>query len=117
MATPTSPTTPAQPAGRVEEIVETGLLYRPGDPVALRVVRRPYRILVSDDGGAVHRAGRPAGWREASEPLASELDVNLGRSGTVSLPVVGAGPPEAVVVNRIAEASLALYERLLELQP
>ena len=116
MGSATSPSIPAQPAGRVEEIIETGLLYRPGDPVAIRVVRRPHRTLVSDDGAAVKRTGRPLGWREAGERLARDRDVNLGRNGAVSLPVVAVGPSEAVVVARIAEASLALYQTLLDLE-
>lgn len=108
-------TSPVERAGRVEEIVETGLFYGPDDPLVLRVIRRPHRITVGDDGGAVRRAGRPPGWRESGERLSRELDVNLGRSGAVSLPVVDAGPSEAVVVRRIAAASLALYQTLLEL--
>ena len=116
MGSATPPTIPDHPAGRLEEVIEIGLLYRPRDPVAVRVVRRPYRIMVSDDGAAVRRAGRPRGWREAGERLARERDVNFGRGGAVSLPVVAAGPPESVVVGRIAEASLALYETLLELE-
>jgi hypothetical protein len=107
----------ARPAGRVEEIVGTGLSYRPGDPVVLRVVRRPHRITISDDGAGARRAGRPAGWREAGQRLGRELDVNVTRTGAVSLPVVEVGPPETVVISRIAEASVALYETLLEIAP
>ncbi len=113
----TSPPVSAPAAGRVEETVDTGLCYRPGDPVVVRVVRRPHRVTISDDGAGARRAGRPAGWREAGERVARELDVNVSRTGAVSLPVVEVGPPETVVISRIAEASVALYETLLEIAP
>jgi hypothetical protein len=35
----------------------------------------------------------------------------------VWLPVVGRGPDEETIVRRIGEASLALYQELLELGP
>jgi hypothetical protein len=113
----TSPPVSAPPAGRVEEIVDTGLSYRPDDPVVLRVVRRPHRITIGDDGAGARRAGRPTGWRQAAERLGRELDVNVSRDGAVSLPVVKIGPPETVVISRIAEASVALYDTLLEIAP
>lgn len=47
--------------------------------------------------------------------LERELDVNVSRQGAVWLPVVAAGPSEPEVVARIAAASLAFYEDLLEL--
>jgi len=96
--------------------VSTDLEYRPGDPVRVRVARRPGRVNVTDDGAAVRRAGRPAGWRASCAALERELVVNVTRQGTVWLPVVPAGPPEGVVVARIEKASLALYQELLDLQ-
>ncbi len=93
----------------------TGLEYRPGEPVVLRLVqhRFPY---VRDDGAAVEKAGRPTGWRRVAEQIARELVVNVSRNGVVSLPVVPAGPGRAAIVQRIGTASLALYEELLELE-
>jgi len=98
-----------------EQIVGTGLKYVPGDPVRVRIVRRGGRGGVTDDGGAVERAGRPAGWREAAERVADELIVNISRQGVVSLPITRRGPEPEAFVHRIGEASLALYQEILEL--
>lgn len=95
---------------------ETGLSYRPGDPVLVRVRRRERRIEVSDEGGALDRGGGREGWRELATRLERELDVNISRQGVVSLPVVPAGPGLETIVARIAEASLTFYQELLELR-
>ncbi len=99
-----------------ETVVDVGLEYRPLDPVRVRVTRRDHRISVSDDGAAVARAGRPPGWRAAADGVSEQMVVNVSRSGIVSLPVVRVGPPEAEIVRRIAQASLALYQELLDLE-
>jgi Ankyrin repeats (3 copies) len=101
--------------GRSETITNTGLAYRPGEPVRLRVTRRERRLTVSDDGVALAQAGRPAGWRPVAERLERELDVNVSGSGVVWLPIVAAGPPLDVIEQRIAQASLTFYQELLEL--
>jgi hypothetical protein len=98
--------------GRSETLIDTGLEYRPGDPVRVRVVRREHRISVTDDGAAIARAGRPHVWREAAD-LVGELGVNVSRRGVVSLPVVLVGPCEEKTVRRIGEASLYLYQAIL----
>ena len=100
---------------RSETVIDTGLKYGPDDPVSVRVVRRGHRISVTDDGAATKKAGRPQGWREAAE-LVAELDVNISQRGVISLPVVPVGPGEQKIVGRIGEASLCLYEAILELQ-
>jgi hypothetical protein len=99
--------------GRSEAVIDTGLEYRPGDPVRVRVVRREHRISVTDDGAAIAQAGRPHAWREAAD-LVGELGVNVSRRGVVSLPVVPVGPCEERTVRRIGEASLCLYQAILE---
>lgn len=98
-----------------EQIVGTGFEYVPGDPVRVRIVRRDRRTRVTDDGAAVGRAGRPAGWREIAERLADELVVNVSRHGVISLPISSRGPGLEALVQRIGEASLALYQEILEL--
>jgi ankyrin repeat protein len=98
-----------------QETVTTGLAYRPGEPVRVTVTHRAQRTSVSDEGAAVERAGKPTGWLAIAGQLERDRDVNLTRQGVVWLPVVAAGPGEQAVVERIAEASLALYEDLLEL--
>jgi hypothetical protein len=102
-------------ATRSESLVETGLEYRPNDPVRVRVVHREHRTLVTDEGAAFDKAGRPRRWDPAARQVGGELNVNISRHGVVSLPVVRVGPPEAEIVRRIGEASLALYQELLEL--
>lgn len=92
-----------------DELVDTGLEYGPGDPVRVRIVRRGRRIRVSDEGAAVARAGRPPGWRDIAQQIDDELIVNVSRQGEVWLPGDGR------LVRRIAEASLALYQELLDL--
>ena len=100
---------------RDEQVVDTGLEYVPGDPVVVRVVHRDQRTRITDDGAAIARSGRPAGWRDVAKRIDDELIVNVSRQGTVWLPVVGCGPDEDVIVGRIGQASLALYQDLLEL--
>jgi hypothetical protein len=100
---------------RAEYEIESSLSYTPGDPVMVSVSHREQAVTVSDEGRAIERAGAPQGWRLAADRVASELDVNVSRHGVVSLPVVRVGPGEDVIVRRIAEASLALYQELLEL--
>lgn len=101
---------------REERVVDTGLEYTPGDRVVVRVVKREGRTSVSDEGGAVARAGRPPGWRGVARRIDDELVVNVSRQGVIFLPAESrAGLPEDVVVRRIGEASLALYQDLLEL--
>lgn len=100
---------------RVEALVDTGLEYRPGDSVLIRVVRREGSTRVSDDGAAFERAGSPSGWPDTARKVTLELEVNFGRDGSISLPVVAAGPPEGEVVMRIGAASLAFYQELLDL--
>lgn len=100
---------------RTQETIATELAYRPDDPVTVSVAHRAQRTSVSDRGAAVQRAGKPAGWLTVAEQLERERDVNITRQGVVWLPVVAAGPGEQALIERIAEASLALYEDLLEL--
>lgn len=99
--------------GRSEILVDTGLEYRPGDPVRVRVVCREHRISVTDGGAAVAKAGRPQAWRTAAD-VVGKLGVNVSRRGVVSLPVVPVGPCEETTVQRIGEASLCLYQAILE---
>ena len=96
--------------------IGTGLEYRPGEPVFVHIVRRDRRRSVSDDGAAIAKAGRVAGWRAVADWLGGEAGVNVSRQGVVSLPVVPAGPGLEAIVRRIADASLAFYQELLELR-
>jgi len=106
---------PANTVSRTEELLDTGLEFRPGDPIHVRVVHRDQRTHVTDDGAAINRTGSPTHWQDVAHRLGRELDVNISRRGVISLPVVRVGPPRAEVVHRIAGASRAFYQELLEL--
>jgi hypothetical protein len=101
---------------REERVVITGYAYAPRDPVRIRVVRRGRRTEITDDGAAIERAGRPAGWREVARRIGDELVVNVTRNGVVWLPYSRRGRLGTdEVVDRIARASLALYQDILDL--
>jgi hypothetical protein len=99
-----------------KEMIETSLRYGPGDPVRVSVVHRAQRLCITDGGGAVDRAGQPPGSQSVFDRIARSLDVNVRRTGEVWLPVVAAGPGQEALITRIADASLAVYQELLELQ-
>ena len=107
----------AAEAARVESIVDTGLEYRPGDPVRVWVLSREQRLSVSDHGAALRKAGAAPGWERACGRVHAELDVNITRGGVVWLPVVAVGPDEQEVARRIGRASLIFFQELLELDP
>jgi hypothetical protein len=101
---------------RIEELVDSGLEYRPGEPVLVRVVRRGGRIELSDEGRGVALAGRPPGWRDAVERLVQEeYWLNLSRHGEIFVPVVRAGPGLGPLLARVADASRAVYQEILDL--
>jgi hypothetical protein len=102
---------------RSEELVDTGLEYLPGEAVLVRVIRRGRRVAVSDEGRAVDLSGRPPGWRDAVERLVEdEFWLNLSRQGAVHVPVVPAGPGLEALLERVAEASRAVYQEILDLE-
>lgn len=96
-------------------MIDTALEYRPGDPVRVRVRHREQAVTVTDDGAALGRAGAPPRSRDAAGRIAAEFAVNVSRRGVLSLPVVRVGPGEDAIVARIAGASRAFYQELLEL--
>jgi hypothetical protein len=99
-----------------DTVTNTGFEYRPGEPVLVHVIRREHRVVVSDEGEAMARAGRVPGWKAAAELVEHESGVNFNGRGVLSLPVVAAGPGLEAIVRRIGEASLMFYEELLELR-
>jgi ankyrin repeat protein len=92
----------------------TNLSYMPGRPVRVRVRRRENRYDIDDMGTAVAIAGRPRGWREAAQRVITELDWNMNRDGVVLMYAVEGQDIDALV-QRTAEASLAVLEALLEI--
>jgi hypothetical protein len=101
---------------RDEEIFDTGLVYTEGEPVVIAVRRRGWRYDLRDDGRAVELAGKRRGWREAAVVAVGAFNLNLTRTGVVSVPAVEGGADREWLAGRVAEASLAVYDALLELE-
>ena len=97
---------------RGEIVVDSGLAYGDGEPVEILVRKRLYRYLLTDQGRAVAKAGKPPGWREPAEWAAEPM--NLDRKGAVFVPAV-AGRDLHDLVVRLADASRAVHEALLVL--
>jgi hypothetical protein len=98
-----------------ESVVESGLWYREGEPVVVRVRKRGRWYHLSDGAAAVEKAGRPPGWREVAEHLVEgEYWINFNRRGVIFVGVREDRPLEPLVA-RVAEASAALYAALLDL--
>jgi hypothetical protein len=96
--------------------LETGLAYAEGEPVLVRLRTRGRRFDLRDDSRAVDLAGRPDGWRERATAVVDEFDLNLSRSGVVFVLGVEGGVNREWLARRVAEASLAVYDALLELE-
>ena len=84
-------------------------------PVQVTVKRRERRVDVTDEGRAVALAGTPPGWRDVARRIEQDYCVNVSRHGAVFLPVSGPFTVEEIE-ERIAAASLALFQDLLDLQ-
>ena len=99
--------------------LDSGLRYGGTDPVLVHVSKRERRYSFDDRGAAVRLAGKPPGWREAADAVVEEFVVNVSRQGVTFLPAVERREPSwlSALPQRIAEASLALYGALLELEP
>jgi tRNA pseudouridine38-40 synthase len=93
---------------------DSGLAYRPGDPVVVRIRHRERRYELTDDGAAVRLAGHPTGWFDAAEHVVARAGLNVNRSGVVCVPAVE-GRDIARLATRVAETSREVYVTLLEL--
>lgn len=94
-------------------IVDSGLTYRPDDPVLIRVRQRGRRYDLADDSAALVRAGKPPGWLERVERVVATDGFNVNRRGVISVPAVQ-GRDIGVLVFRLAETSRTAYLTLLE---
>jgi hypothetical protein len=101
---------------RDDVVVEMGLSYVEGEPVHVRVRKRGHRYELRDDSRAVELAGRPRGWRDRAPAVVDEFDLNLRRTGVVFVPAVEGGVDRDWLACRVAEASAAVYDALLELE-
>jgi hypothetical protein len=101
--------------GRV--VIDSGLRYTEGEPVRVFVRKRLHRYDLSDEGAAVRLAGRPPGWLDVAERVVTdEFWLNVNRRGVVFVPAVEGGMDRAWLARRVAEASRAVYQALLELE-
>jgi hypothetical protein len=91
----------------MESVVDSGLEYLPGEPVLVRVVRREGRVRVGDGARGAALAGRTKVSEDVARQIEAEFVVNVSRRGEIFL-------PGERFVERVAQASLALYEELLE---
>ena len=94
---------------REDRVVDTGLEYAPGDPIVVRVVTRDGREKATDDGRAAEKAGVWKVPEDVARGVERGYIVNVSRRGEIFL-------PGARFAGRIGEASLALYQDLLELE-
>jgi hypothetical protein len=96
-----------------ERLVDSGLEYVPGESVLVHV-RRRLAVHIDDRGRAVELAGRPSGWLEVAERTVEEYALNVNRRGVVFVETVYEAWIDELTA-RTAEASLAVYQELLEL--
>lgn len=101
-------------AERGEVILDAGVTYGGGEPIRILVRKRERRYDIDDQGAAVRLAGNPAGWLEAAERVVDAHAFNVNRRGLVFVPAVE-GKDLARLAWRLAAASVAVYEELLEL--
>jgi len=99
---------------REERVVETGR-YREGEPALVRVRRREHWVDIDDDGGAAALIGRPPGWLDVAEEVVEAFALNVNRRGVVFVRVHERRDVDELV-ERVGEASRALYAALLDLQ-
>jgi len=93
------------------------LTYDGFEPVQVTARTREGWVYFSDEGRGVDAAGRPAGWLPAAQRVVRELDLNVNRRGVVfvSSPLSRPLPWRRSLERRVADASIAVYEALLEL--
>ncbi len=91
----------------------TALSYIPGRPVRISVRHREHRYDIDDMGTAVAIAGQPPGWQSTAKRTVQALNWNINRNGVVFMQAVEGRDIDALV-QRTAEASLAVLEALLE---
>jgi hypothetical protein len=101
---------------RGEVVLDGGVVYVEGDPVKVRVRKRSHRYTIDDLGGAIGRAGQPTGWLDVARRVAEdEHGLNITRHGVVVVVAVEGGADLVTLALRIADASVAVYQEVLEL--
>jgi hypothetical protein len=96
-----------------EVTLDTGLSYRPGRPVSIRVRKRGNHYNITDCADAVNLAGRPDAWLATASDIAARTGMNVNRRGVVFVP--GFEQRDlADLVMRLAECSRLVYVSLIE---
>jgi hypothetical protein len=95
-----------------EAVLDPGLTFGDGEALHVAVRKRLHRYDISDDGLAVEKAGRPAGWLEIAREVVQPMNVN--RNGNVFVQAVE-GRDLAPLVVALADAAMAVHEALLDL--
>jgi hypothetical protein len=85
--------------------------------VRVTVRTREGWVHFSDEACGVDAAGCPAGWLPVAQQVVRELDLNVNRRGVVfvSAPLSRPLSWRRSLERRVADASIAVYEALLEL--
>src|ERR671935_222210 len=98
----------------MRQLIETELSYLPDAPVQVSIRKRGNKWDIDDGGEAVRLAGKPPGWLEVARQTVAEDALNVNRAGVV---FVSTFREDWVVplAERIAAASKAVYDALLEL--
>lgn len=97
-------------------VLDGGIAYVDGDPVQVRLRKRGPRYTIDDRGAAIERAGKPVGWLEVARRVAEDEHwLNVSRHGVVFVPAVEGGLDLAALALRVADASVAVYQEVLEL--
>ena len=86
-------------------------------PVEVSARSREGWVHFSDEARGVDAAGRPGGWLPVAREVVRELDLNINRRGVVfvSSPLSRPSDWRRSLEHRVADASIAVYEALLEL--
>lgn len=90
----------------------------PGEPVRIRVRRRGAFTEMDDEGEAIRRAGRPAGWYEVADRIAAAEGMNVQRStGRVFVGYgTRSGHDDAEIERRLAATVVRVYHGVLDLE-
>jgi hypothetical protein len=97
--------------------LDSGLSYGGTRPVEVLARRRPGQYSFSDGAGGVDAAGRPRGWLEAARRVVEEHGMNMNLRGVVFMSAVERRDAAWLhsIAARVADASLAVYQALLDL--
>lgn len=100
-----------------EVTLDTGREYGDGEHVWITLRKRGRRLVFSDEGRAVRKSGVSGrDWLDVAERTVALEGMNINRMGAVFVPAVLAADRDfGQLAHRVAETSLAVYGRLLEL--